>query len=246
MITYPTGQKVPRAWAFAVTDAANAVRQTGAARGLMRDFGSLGSGVEPLPPNNRDRRGASAPDLGCYRLVTETVGEGTAAHVVTRFANQYFQLGSRLFGTAIDTTVEELLPLVDAAKAGGEADTETGELPLYVALKLDATTGNGQSAEPDGESDGESSDESSEESSEESGGESEELPAIVAYPCLTGTGSLSEAQADVTRHVLPIYKFMVRVTEPEDPEDPSAEPTYSYRIVCDFRRGVVAQQVEII
>lgn len=241
MITYPTGQKVPRAWAFAVTDAANAVRQIGVAGGLMRDFGPLGSGVEQLPANNRDRRGASAPDLGCYRLVSETVGEGSAAHAVTRFGNQYFQLGSRLFGTAIDTTVEELLPLVDAAKAGGEADTETGELPLYVALKLDATTGNGQSAEPDGESSGES-----EESGGESDGESEELPAIVAYPCLTGTGSLSEAQADVTRHVLPIYKLMVLVTEPEDPEDPSAEPSYSYRIVCDFRRGVVAQQVEII
>lgn len=57
-IPYPIpGQPIRASWGAAVTEACNAVSTIGAARTLTREMGPLGSGSEPLPANQRDRRG---------------------------------------------------------------------------------------------------------------------------------------------------------------------------------------------
>ncbi len=57
-IPYPiAGQPIRASWGAAVTEACNSVASIGAARALTREMGPLGSGSEPLPPNQRDRRG---------------------------------------------------------------------------------------------------------------------------------------------------------------------------------------------
>ena len=57
-IPYPIpGQPIRASWGAAVTEACNAITSIGAARTLTREMGPLGSGSEPLPANQRDRRG---------------------------------------------------------------------------------------------------------------------------------------------------------------------------------------------
>jgi len=130
-------------WAAQVTEVCNAVRVAGFAGTLGRD-GAGAFGNAPLPENKRNRRGASAADYGCWKIVTdtrsETVDGETTTETVHVFANQFYVDGEKI--------VQEL-ELTDAVEdfvcqgelGEGEEYTED-DLP-YVCLKIPATTSGG-------------------------------------------------------------------------------------------------------
>ena len=105
----PISGKFVLEWAVPVTRALNAV----------------GDKVGATTHNQRDRRGAKAPDIGCFRIVT-TEREGKTVH---GFGNPYVMVGGVLTRHPVDTVVEDLL-----AEAGESAEDD--EFELFLALRI--------------------------------------------------------------------------------------------------------------
>jgi len=140
---------------------------------VTRRLNSLSDKVGATARNERDRRGTSA-DLGCFRMEKTTNDQD---EIVTVFGNQYYRVGDFLKLATISTTVEELL--IDA----GEADEETGEMELFIALRLSAKPG-----APATDANG------------------DPLPRVEGFGSLS---ALSQAQGDLDYHVLPLYLLSV-------------------------------------
>lgn len=129
-------------WAAQVTEVCNAVRAAGFAGTMVRD-GAGAFGNAPLPENKRNRRGTSAADNGCWKIVTdtrsETVDGETTTKTVRVFANQYYLDGEKIRELALEDAVEDFVCQGELAE--GEEYTED-DLP-YVCLKVSATTNGG-------------------------------------------------------------------------------------------------------
>ncbi len=127
--------------------------------------------------NERDRRGASSPDMGCWKIVVATRDEEdeetgeTVSKPVRQFANQFYIDGeSNLNELALEDAVEDFVCQGELAE--GEEYTEDDK--PFVCLKVPATT------------------------------TSEEDPTLVGY---ADVEELQEAQKAVAYVVKPLYKF---------------------------------------
>lgn len=92
---------------------------------VTRALNAIGDKVGARARNERDRRGAKAPDMGCFRIVT-VERDGKTVH---GFGNPYVMVGGVLTRHPVDTVVEDLL-----AEAGEEA--EDGTIELFLALRI--------------------------------------------------------------------------------------------------------------
>lgn len=92
---------------------------------VTRALNAIGDKVGARARNERDRRGAKAPDMGCFRIVT-VERDGKSVH---GFGNPYVMVGGVLTRHPVDTVVEDLL-----AEAGEEA--EDGTIELFLALRI--------------------------------------------------------------------------------------------------------------
>lgn len=104
------------------------------------------------------------------------------------------------------------------AEAGEEA--EDGTIELFLALRILAA--------PPAENDPETDEDETEDNGDR----------VIAYANFT---ELTEAQRDASHHTIPLYLLSVTKTTDET----SGDVSYGYEIVCDFRRGVWAQQWEV-
>ena len=109
---------------------------------VTRALNALGDKVGATARNERDRRGASSPDMGCWKIVvgsrTENEGEEDEATVPVRvFANQYCLAGEILHEFELEAAVEDFVCQGEL----GEGEEYTAADRPYIALKISATTG---------------------------------------------------------------------------------------------------------
>lgn len=175
---------------------------------VTRALNALTDKVGASARNERDRRGSTTADLGCYRIVTVD-RDGTSVH---GFGNPYIMVGGVLARHPVDTIVEDLL------SASG-SDVEGDSFELFLALRILA-------APPAVDDPATDADETA-----------DNADRVVAY---ADFAALAAAQRDATHHTIPLYLLDVAKTT-----DASGNVRYSYEIVCDFRRGVWAQQWEV-
>lgn len=204
-------------WGAAVAECCNSMRQIGAG-GLVRS-GPSGIGQEALPANHRDRRGGTVVDNGCWKLEKESVEVDGAdePEVYTVFGNQYIMIGGLLRECYFTDRLEELI-----AEAYADEE-EGGESNLFVAVRLSA---NGNE-----------------------GGEDEDGYPNEGIKVYKSHEELLTAQHNPDHHVIPLYLLsVVRKTEEVETEDggTSEETTTSFSVTCDFRKGLFAQQVEVL
>ncbi len=100
---------------------------------VTRALNSLPDKVGATFRNERDRRGASSPDMGCWKIVGGTREE----EPVRLFGNQYYAAREVLHQTELDDAVEDF---VCQGELGEDEEYTEDDLP-YVALKIPATAG---------------------------------------------------------------------------------------------------------
>lgn len=187
--------------------------------------------------------GIIEPDRGCWNFTTEERDTGEydeegnpITETATVFGNQYMMLGDILQKYELDTTVDSL-----AAKAIFEDEEEEEENPeedteeeesdikteigtVFICLRHNAT---GSDAADD-------------------------APYLEGYPTWD---ELHAAQIDLNWHTIPIYLLeVIKTTKTVDELDENGDPTgttteevtTTYSIKCDYRKGIFAQQTEII
>lgn len=181
--------------------------------------------------------GIVEPDRGCWNFTTEERETGEydeegnpITETATIFGNQYMMLGDILQKYELDTTVDSLaakaIPEEDEEEdtEEDESDTKTETGTVYICLRHNAT---GSDAADD-------------------------VPYLEGYPTWN---ELHAAQIDLNWHTIPIYMLeVIKTTKTVDELDENGEPTgatteevtTTYSIKCDFRKGIFAQQAEII
>jgi hypothetical protein len=107
---------------------------------VTRALNSLGDKVGAHARNERDRRGGSSPDMGCWKIVvgsrTENEGEEDEATVPVRlFANQFYLDGNLVRQLQLEDAVEDFV--CQGELEDGE-DYTTADKP-FVALKIPTT-----------------------------------------------------------------------------------------------------------
>lgn len=226
MNSIPTPQKgspISLNWGKAVTESCNAARAIGTG-GLVRS-GPFGLGEAPLPANHRDRRGGTVVDNGCWKLKRESemIDGADEAETYTVFDNQYVMIGGILRECSFFERLEELIAVARAeAEESGETSSD-GESKLFVAVRLSA---NGNE-----------------------GGEDEDGVPIEGIKVYKSLSELRTAQHNPDHHVIPIYLLtVIQKTEEVETEDggTTEETKTTFSVTCDFRKGLFAQQVEII
>jgi hypothetical protein len=109
---------------------------------VTRALNGLRDKVGAPARNERDRRGASSPDMGCWKIVSNTreetgENEGEAVQNTVRiFANQFYLQGEVLHELELDDAVEDFV--CQGELDDGEEYTAADK--PYVALKVPATT----------------------------------------------------------------------------------------------------------
>lgn len=144
---------------------------------VTRALNAIGDKVGATARNERDRRGSASPDMGCWKIVSdtreeegETEGE-TVENPVRVFANQFYIDGEHnLTELELEDTVEDFVCQGEL----GEGEEYTAADKPFVALKVPATTN------------------------------STEEPALVGYKTLA---ELQTAQNDPAYVVKPLYKL---------------------------------------
>lgn len=147
------------------------------ARPVTRALNSLPDKVGATFRNERDRRGASSPDMGCWKIVVATREEedeetgDTVSKPIRKFANQFYMDGEyNLAKLELDDAVEDFV----CQGTLGENEEYTEADRPFVCLKVPATT--------DATAD----------------------PMLAGYKTLE---ELQTAQKDVAWVIKPLYKF---------------------------------------
>ena len=144
---------------------------------VTRALNAIGDKVGATARNERDRRGSASPDMGCWKIVSDTreeegESEGeTVQKPVRVFANQFYIDGEHnLTELELEDAVEDFVCQGEL----GEGEEYTAADKPFVALKVPATTN------------------------------STEEPALVGYKTLA---ELQTAQNNPAYVVNPLYKF---------------------------------------
>lgn len=109
---------------------------------VTRALNAIGDKIGAPARNERDRRGSAAPDMGCWKIVSDTREEGgenegeTVEKPVRVFTNQYYLNGEVLHELALEDAVEDFVCQGEL----GEGEEYTAADKPYVALKVPATT----------------------------------------------------------------------------------------------------------
>lgn len=110
---------------------------------VTRALNSLPGKVGATFRNERDRRGASSPDMGCWKIVVATREEedeetgDTVSKPIRKFANQFYMDGEyNLAELELDDAVEDFV--CQGTLAENEEYTEADR--PFVCLKVPATT----------------------------------------------------------------------------------------------------------
>ena len=147
------------------------------AQPVTRALNALSDKVGATARNERDRRVSASPDMGCWKIVSDTREEEgeteneTVQKSVRVFANQFYIDGEHnLTELELEDAVEDFVCQGEL----GEGEEYTAADKPFVALKVPATTN------------------------------STEEPALVGYKTLA---ELHSAQNDPAYVVNPLYKF---------------------------------------
>lgn len=109
---------------------------------VTRALNAIGDKVGATARNERDRRGSASPDMGCWKIVSDTREEDgenegeTVEKPVRVFANQYYLNGEVLHELDLEDAVEDFVCQGEL----GEGEQYTADDKPFVALKVPATT----------------------------------------------------------------------------------------------------------
>ena len=109
---------------------------------VTRALNALHDKIGAPTRNERDRRGSAAPDMGCWKIVSDTREEEgeyegeTVENPVRVFANQFYLDGEVLHELDLEDAVEDFVCQGEL----GEGEEYTAADKPFVALKVPATT----------------------------------------------------------------------------------------------------------
>lgn len=131
------GDDISANWASQVTQAVRNIGISSPSRALVRS-GIYGTGFEPLPENQRNRRGGTYSDNGCFKLESRTKTVQSETVTVRAFTNMYFLMGPLLHSlNTSDTTKQN--PCVEDFVCQGELEDDqeyTENDKPFVCLKI--------------------------------------------------------------------------------------------------------------
>lgn len=197
-----------------------------AGKGIRISYG-MGGAIISATATGGGGGGGSAIDVGCWKLKSVEEDSDTT---YTGFDNQFVMVGDKLTEYEIFTTLEDMAP-----KAFPEEEDMQGN------WWDDNNAGDGVEESEDGTKKKTGSMFVAIHINATGTTNDDTTPYLDAYATLT---DLVEAQKNFSWHTIPIYKIEVVKSYSEN-EDGEGSETLSFNTLCDFRKGIFAQQVEV-